>query len=76
MFTKLDPELAHHLGMLVIRFLGITGLARLSMLGVATRPITVLGQSFAGPFGIAAGFDKNAKAVKDLGLLGFSHVEV
>ena len=76
MFTKLDPELAHHLGMFVIRFLGASGLARLSMLGVATRPITLLGKEFAGPFGIAAGFDKNAKVVKELGRLGFSHVEV
>jgi dihydroorotate dehydrogenase len=62
--------------MFVIRFLGATGLARLSMLGVATRPITLLGKEFAGPFGIAAGFDKNAKVVKELGRLGFSHVEV
>jgi dihydroorotate dehydrogenase len=46
------------------------------MLGVATRPITLLGHEFAGPFGIAAGFDKNAKVVKELGRLGFSHVEV
>lgn len=76
MFTKLDPELAHHLGMFAIRFLGASGLARLSMLGVATRPITLLGKEFAGPFGIAAGFDKNAKVVKELGRLGFSHVEV
>ena len=76
MFTKLDPELAHHLGMFVIRFLGASGLARLAMLGVATRPITLLGHEFAGPFGIAAGFDKNAKVVKELGRLGFSHVEV
>ena len=76
MFTKLDPELAHHLGMFVIRFLGTTGLARLSMFGVITRPIKALGQEFAGPFGMAAGFDKNAKVVKELGLLGFSHVEV
>lgn len=75
-FTKLDPELAHHLGMFVIRLLGASGLARLSMLGLATRPITVLGQEFAGPFGIAAGFDKNARVVKELGRLGFSHVEV
>ena len=75
-FTKLDPELAHHLGMFAIRFLGASGLARLSMLGVATRPITLLGKEFAGPFGIAAGFDKNAKVVKELGRLGFSHVEV
>jgi dihydroorotate dehydrogenase len=36
----------------------------------------VLGLDFSGPFGIAAGFDKNAVAVKELGQLGFSHVEI
>jgi len=35
-----------------------------------------LGHTFAGPFGLAAGFDKNATAVKALGELGFSHVEI
>lgn len=75
-FSRLDPELAHHIGMIAIRLLGVTGLSRFAMLGVATKPVTALGQPFAGPFGIAAGFDKNAIAVKELGLLGFSHVEV
>jgi dihydroorotate dehydrogenase len=62
--------------MFVIRFLGASGLARLSMFGVITSSIKALGQEFAGPFGMAAGFDKNAKVVKELGRLGFSHVEV
>jgi dihydroorotate dehydrogenase len=31
---------------------------------------------FDAPFGLAAGFDKNAVAVKALGDLGFSHVEI
>lgn len=76
LFANLDPERAHYLGMFVIKLLGKTGIARLSMLGVNSKPINVMGLSFSGPFGIAAGFDKNAMAVKELGQLGFSHVEI
>ena len=75
-FSKLDPEQAHYLGMFVIKLLGITGLGKLSQLGIKAKTVHVLGLDFAGPFGIAAGFDKNAKAVKELGELGFSHVEI
>ena len=75
-FTRLDPERAHYLGMFVINLLGKTGLAKLSMLGTKPKPVHVMGLDFSGPFGIAAGFDKNAKAVKELGELGFSHVEI
>ena len=35
-----------------------------------------MGLSFEGPFGLAAGFDKNAIAIRALGEIGFSHVEV
>lgn len=35
-----------------------------------------MGLSFDGPFGLAAGFDKNAKAIRALGEIGFSHVEI
>ena len=75
-FSKLDPEHAHYLGMFVIKVLGATGPAKLSQLGVRRKTIQVLGLDFSGPFGIAAGFDKNAVAVKELGQLGFSHVEI
>ena len=75
-FSKLDPEQAHYLGMFVIRILGLTGLAKLSQLGVTTKPVQAFGVEFSSPFGIAAGFDKNAMAVKELGQLGFSHVEI
>ena len=75
-FSRLDPEQAHYLGMFVIKLLGVTGLGKLSQLGVKTKSIQVLGLDFSGPFGIAAGFDKNAMAVKELGELGFSHVEI
>ena len=75
-FSKLDPEQAHYLGMFLIKLLGATGLSKLSQLGVKAKSVHVLGLDFAGPFGIAAGFDKNAVAIKELGELGFSHVEI
>jgi dihydroorotate dehydrogenase len=62
--------------MFVIKLLGKTGFAKLSMIGLNPKPIEVMGLRFAGPFGIAAGFDKNAVAVSELGQLGFSHVEI
>lgn len=73
----MDAELAHHIGMFAIRFAGAIGLTKL----VRRRPrpqlaVQTLGQHFDAPFGVAAGFDKNAVAVKALGELGFSHVEI
>jgi dihydroorotate dehydrogenase len=35
-----------------------------------------MGLTFESPFGLAAGFDKNAIAVRALGEIGFSHVEI
>lgn len=35
-----------------------------------------LGLDFATPFGLAAGFDKDARGIRGLGQLGFGHVEV
>lgn len=74
-FRRVDPELAHHLGMFVIRMLGATGVS--SLLKVrSTHPVKAMGLNFESVFGLAAGFDKNAHAVKALGDLGFSHVEI
>ena len=76
-FAKMDPEQAHHLVMFVIRVSGAIGLTRLARL----RPtgggaVQAFGLHFDAPFGLAAGFDKNAVAIKALGDLGFSHVEI
>lgn len=76
-FARMDAEFAHHIGMFAIRFAGAIGLTKLAR--QRTRPqlaVQTLGQHFDAPFGVAAGFDKNAVAVKALGDLGFSHVEV
>lgn len=73
--SRLDPEFAHHLGMFAIRSASALGLTKL-LPKLKTQKIKLMGLTFDGPFGIAAGFDKNAVAVKALGELGFSHVEV
>lgn len=74
-FKRVDAEFAHHLGMFVIRFLGATGLS--SVFRVSSKhKVQAMGLTFQSAFGLAAGFDKNAVAIKALGDLGFSHVEV
>jgi dihydroorotate dehydrogenase len=75
-FSRFDPETAHHLGVVLIKFLGATRLADLTQLGTNPSAVEVMGLTFKGPFGMAAGFDKNAEMVKQLGQLGFSHVEI
>jgi dihydroorotate dehydrogenase len=74
-FRRVDPEQAHHLGMFVIRLLGVTGLSALLKVR-SSHPVETMGLKFDSVFGLAAGFDKNAHAVKALGDLGFSHVEI
>jgi dihydroorotate dehydrogenase len=73
----MDPERAHHLVMFVIRVSGAVGLTRLARISRTGRgEVQAFGLHFNAPFGLAAGFDKNAVAIKALGDLGFSHVEI
>lgn len=77
--SRFDPEFAHHAGMAVIRVLGAPPFSWATR--AFTRPseklrVEALGLSFPTPFGIAAGFDKNAVGVRGLAALGFGHVEV
>jgi len=77
--SRLDPEFAHHLAFLVIRMLPALGIG--ALVRRATRPdprlaVETLGLTFASPFGVAAGFDKDARGIRGLGQLGFGHVEV
>ena len=76
-FARMDAEQAHHLVMFAIRVagnLGITKLAKLKSTGRGS--VQAFGLYFDAPFGLAADFDKNAVAIKALGELGFSHVEI
>ncbi len=73
------PRFAHHAGMAVIRVLGVPPFSWATR--AITRPdpslrVEALGLTFPSPFGVAAGFDKNAVGVRGLAALGFGHVEV
>lgn len=73
--SKIDPESAHHLGMFAIRTASALRLTKL-LPKQKTKPVEAMGLKFDSPFGLAAGFDKNAEAIRALGEIGFSHVEV
>jgi len=78
-FSRMDPEDAHHFAFRVIRMLPTLGFGRLVELFTRPDPslaVEALGLRFPSPFGLAAGFDKDALAVQGLGHLGFGHVEV
>lgn len=76
-FVRFKPETIHHWVVAGIRFASAIGVLRF------VRPsknrvnrVQAFGLTFDGPFGLAAGFDKNAKAIRALGDLGFSHIEI
>ncbi|HCU79229.1 MAG TPA: dihydroorotate dehydrogenase (quinone), partial [Microbacterium sp.] len=77
--SRMDPETAHHAAMLVIRLLGFPPFSWVAR--ALTKPdpslrVQTLGLTFDAPFGVAAGFDKDAVGVDGLHALGFGHVEV
>jgi dihydroorotate dehydrogenase len=85
-FAPMDPEVAHHLVFTGIKGIGHVPVLR-SVIQGALAPylgqgvsgsgsVDILGQSFPAPFGLAAGFDKDASAVRGLTSLGFAFVEV
>lgn len=76
-FVRFKPETIHHFVVAGIRIASKLGLLRPLRLSAGnTKKVSAFGLTFNGPFGLAAGFDKNALAIKALGELGFSHVEI
>lgn len=75
-----DSERAHEIGVDAMALLGaLSPLCRLlerwhRLAGV--RPVQVFGLKFPNAVGLAAGFDKNARAWPAAAALGFGHVEV
>jgi dihydroorotate dehydrogenase len=73
LLTRIDPELAHDLG--------LAGLKWLRPLWPplqypASLAVSCFGLQFSHPLGLAAGFDKNGDYLDALGALGFSHIEL
>jgi len=76
-FTKLDPEWIHHVVVRLIRIGKALGVTSWGAVGAdQVKQVEAFGLTFDGAFGLAAGFDKNAVAIRALGDLGFSHVEI
>ena len=69
---RLDPEFAHHLGAWTLKAMFALRLIRPS----SGQEVVVAGISFPNRIGMAAGFDKDAKLVRQLHALGFGHVEI
>lgn len=80
-FKRMDPERAHHAAFRWIRLAARTPVLR-TFVAAALAPryrelrTEALGLRMHGPFGLAAGFDKNAVAIDGMSMLGFDHIEI
>ena len=77
---RLPAETAHRAGLALIQAAGMAGVAGVLRRWLGPRDpvlrVRALGLEFPGPLGLAAGFDKDARATGGLGALGFGFVEV
>ena len=77
---RVPAETAHRAGFALIQVAGMPGAAGLLGRWLGPRDpalrVRALGLEFPGPLGLAAGFDKDARATSGLGALGFGFVEV
>ncbi|GHG51355.1 dihydroorotate dehydrogenase (quinone) [Flavimobilis marinus] len=77
-FRRMNPETAHHVAYAAIRTAG-----RLPLVPEVAGPllrargtVQAFGRTLPGPLGLAGGFDKHARAVRGLTMLGFAFVEI
>ena len=81
LWFKLDPEYSQRITLAVLGALGKTHpfdpyLAEYFRGKLPLCPARVMGIDFPNPVGLAAGLDKNARAVDGLGALGFGFLEL
>lgn len=80
-FKRMDPERAHYMAFRWIRSAARVLVLRTFIAAVlAPRHKELRTEAFGlrmhGPFGLAAGFDKNAVAIDGMSMLGFDHIEI
>ena len=80
-FRRMPAESAHRVGFALIRWaMAVPGVPWLVRRWLVPRDpvlrVHALGRDLPGPFGLAAGFDKDAVGPDALGALGFAFVEV
>lgn len=76
---RLDAETAHDLTLFAVRWAGALPLVRRALeawFAAPACPVEAFGLRFRNPVGLAAGYDKDALAVRGLATLGFGHIEV
>jgi dihydroorotate dehydrogenase len=76
---RLEPEVAHQLSLQAIRLAGNFPLSRWMLTHLYKAPahsVHAFGLTFKNPIGLAAGYDKDALAIRGLSTLGFGHLEV
>ena len=73
LLSNLDPEKAHNLA---IRALKFGFIPKTQGFHAKSLELSVAGLKFKNPLGLAAGFDKNAEAIKPLLEFGFGFIEV
>lgn len=78
---RVDAERAHRLTLGLLALAG--GLPPLRLVlkqalkaDAASQPVELFGLKFANPVGLAAGYDKDGRAMRGLACLGFGHVEL
>ncbi|GAA3369200.1 quinone-dependent dihydroorotate dehydrogenase [Streptomyces sannanensis] len=80
-FKRMDAEEAHYLAFRWIRLAVRIPVLRTFVAAVLAPRYKelrteALGLRMHGPFGLAAGFDKNAVAIDGMAMLGFDHIEI
>ncbi|MFC4590739.1 quinone-dependent dihydroorotate dehydrogenase [Sphaerisporangium corydalis] len=78
---RYDAETVHHLTLRALRVLSVVPVVKRGLYrSLAPRDealrVHAFGVHFPSPFGLAAGFDKDAACVEALAAFGFGHVEV
>lgn len=73
---RLDPEAAHHLGLVALRMASRLGRLNPLRMPALENPREVMGILFPNPVGLAAGMDKNGDYVDALAALGFGFIEL
>ncbi len=77
---RFDAESVHYFSMNALRFFRkiplLSGLLHSLLRPANSNPVHAMGLQFKNPIGLGAGFDKNARYLKELEMLGFGFVEI
>ena len=73
---SMEPEKAHHTTFSLLKTANRMGLLKHLMPAAVSDPVTVMGLEFPNRVGLAAGLDKDAAYLDELGLMGFGFLEV